>query len=214
MEQSSIGVDIPEKPPKIAPVTTKPMDTKLIARLVELVRKTGDRVVIPDDMEGGKAVVIMDLDAYEELMGTAVKEEALPNATAELPLQQMFEPEPLAVPENDVVQQIRAIRKEPEVPSTKPAASNLQSQAVSSPPANLPTAKADDLTQGQDDAKIKREIGNWKTIGDVRPSVEPAAAGSPPGQAVKSANQPAVQPAPAAANQLEDEERFYLEPIE
>ncbi|MEA3249193.1 MAG: hypothetical protein U9Q03_02445 [Patescibacteria group bacterium] len=199
------------------------MDTKLIARLVELVRKTGDRVVVPDDTEAGKAVVIMDLDAYEELMGTASRE--LPVvATVEPPLQQMFEPEPIVAPaggpelvevaETDVVQQIRAIRKESETSSLPPPASRQEPQAASAPPVNLPVVESQDLTPSDNDAKIKREIGNWKTIGDVLPPTTPAAAGTPPGQASQPTNQPAVQSAPVVANQLEDEERFYLEPIE
>lgn len=185
------------------------MDTKLIARLVELVRKTGDRVVVPDDAESGRAVVIMDLDAYEELMGTATKEMPLPNATAELPLQQMFEPEPV-MPEPDVVQQIRSMREEHD----SAIARQRDSQAESKPPSNLPVAEPQDLTRPRDDAKIKREIGNWKTVGQVRPPVAPADSGTPFGSAKEPVNQPAVQSAPAVANQMEDEERFYLEPIE
>lgn len=186
------------------------MDTKLLARLVELVRKTGDRVVIPDDMENGRAVVIMDLDAYEELMGTATKEEPVSNATAELPLQQMFEPEPVPVPEKDVVQQIRAMREEPE----KTQVADLNEQEQAAPPENLPLAAPQDLTALKNDAKIKREIGDWKTVGQVRPSVAPTKPDTTFGPAKEPVSQPAVQTAPAAANQLEDEERFYLEPIE
>lgn len=189
------------------------MDTKLIARLIELVRKTGDRVVIPDDMENGRAVVIMDLDAYEELMGTASKESRIENATAELPLRQSFAPEPV-MPEPDVVQQIRAIRGEPaERDSATARQRDSQTDSVA-PPANLPTSGLQDLTPPKNDAKIKREIGDWKTVGEVRPSVPSVKSGTPFGQAKQPLNQPAVQPVQAAADQLEDEERFYLEPIE
>jgi len=189
------------------------MDTKLIARLIDLVRKTGDRVVIPDDMESGKAVVIMDLDAYEELMGTASKEYQAESATAELPLRQLFSPEPI-MPETDVVQQIRAIRTEPKTPSSQLPTSSPAPDVVSAPPSNLPTAGLKDLTPANNDAKIKREIGNWKTVGQVRQPAVPEMESAPSGSMKDSANHQAVQPAPAAANQLEDEERFYLEPIE
>ncbi len=189
------------------------MDTKLIARLVELVRKTGDRVVVPDDLENGRAVVIMDLDAYEELMGTAVKEAPVPQVTAELPLP-AFAPEPVPEPENDLVQQIMAIRKEPEKQAPEQPPTVSTKAETSPPPANLPVAAPQDLTGQDNDAKIKREIGDWKTVGDVRPSVAPPKRETTFGPAKQPVNQPAVQPAPAAANQLEDEERFYLEPIE
>jgi len=189
------------------------MDTKLIARLIELVRKTGDRVVIPDDLESGKAVVIMDLDAYEELMGTASKECQEESATAELPLRQLFAPEPV-MPETDVVQQIRAIRKEPTERGSGEAGKRGSVDVSAMPPVNLPTAGLQDLTPPKNDAKIKREIGEWKTVGQVRQPAEPAMESASSESANGPANHQAVQPAPAAANQLEDEERFYLEPIE
>jgi hypothetical protein len=191
------------------------MDTKLIARLIDLVRKTGDRVVVPDDTDSGRAVVIMDLDAYENLMNSAVRSEPLvEQAPVEQEAPQTFEPEPMPVLEQDVVQQIRAIRKEPESRVQQQPQIAQEEQVAPAPPTNLPMADDQDLTQPPIDAKIKPEIGDWKTVGQVRPSVAPKSDQKTFGPAKEPLNQPTVQEVVTPQDQLEEEERFYLEPIE
>ena len=46
------------------------MDTQLVFRLIELVRKTGDRLILADP-SSDNAVVVMDLAAYERLLNQA-----------------------------------------------------------------------------------------------------------------------------------------------
>ena len=48
------------------------MNPEFITRVVGLVQKTNDRVVLADP-SSGKAVVVMDLDSYERLMSRLKK---------------------------------------------------------------------------------------------------------------------------------------------
>lgn len=159
------------------------LKTELLARVIALIQKNGDKVVVADPATG-KAVVVMDLDAYETLC--AAHAETAP-AVAPVRAPEIMPKPAVHVPEKIAEQSVKNDKKKP----------------VKVTPETMGTTHLlADLTQEQLIDKINRDIGAWKTAQDLRRTDE-----------LKSAVQPAPQPQqPASA--LEDEERFYLEPIE
>jgi hypothetical protein len=138
------------------------MNPEFISRIVGLVQKTGDRVILADQ-QTGKAVVVLDLESYERLCAPSPAQVATPAPRPEIKVQ---ETEKVA----EISQNSDAKRK-----------------AVFAPSASKETGAMADLTQEELMAKINRDIGAWKTAQDrKRPS----------------------------RNAFEEEERFYLEPIE
>ncbi|MEY4744971.1 MAG: hypothetical protein RL272_916 [Candidatus Parcubacteria bacterium] len=154
------------------------MQPELIARVINLIQKNGDKVVLADP-QSGKAVVVMDLEAYEKLC---------------------VQPAPATVP--------KAIEMTPKIafPDIEKKAEVSQNSGKKkgirlSPETMGPTHILADLTQEELIDKINRDIGAWKTAQDRRRADE-----------LKSAAQ--IAPQYEAASAIEDEERFYLEPIE
>ncbi len=142
------------------------MNSELIQRLINLVRKNGDRVVLADP-EGGKAIVIIDLDAYEKLAAGAAK---IPSAAA-------------VIAKEQAQQFASAYAEKTAEVSENPFKKRKAQFRVDEP---IPATVASDLTDGALGDKLNRDIGTWKT----------------------------AKKGPKASNALEDEERFYLEPIE
>ncbi|MFA6604299.1 MAG: hypothetical protein WCT10_05730 [Patescibacteria group bacterium] len=188
------------------------MNTELITRLIGLIEKTGDKVVLADPMTG-KAVVVMDLDAYERL-NTAVATPAPAAKTAriaaappdtykeEAELRSERDPEWSRYAEKESAppvrpQPARADRFKPaEVPR-----SPRQLKAVQAEKAAPATPLASDLTQDELLDKINREIGAWKNAQEKKRTVE-----------LQSAAQTIANF--QTTGSYEEEERFYLEPIE
>lgn len=162
------------------------MQPELIARVINLIQKNGDKVVLADP-QSGKAVVVMDLEAYEKLC---------------------VQPAPAAVGALPADRQAKAIEMAPKMATLEGEKKAEQSQNSGKKKGIRLTAETmgpthilADLTQEQLIDKINRDIGAWKTAQDRRRTDE-----------LKSAAQ--LAPQFEAVSAIEDEERFYLEPIE
>ncbi len=161
------------------------MNPELIARLVSLVERTGDRVVLADP-QSGKAVVVMDLSSYEKLC-VGVKPAEL---SSKPPAQDETAPAPKS-----------------EEPKAQKVAEIKEKTAIEIRPADKPATRAanpgsSDLTQEELLDKINREIAAWKNGQEQKRTDE-----------LKAAAKTAV-PFSGVAGVFEEEERFYLEPIE
>ena len=163
------------------------MNLEFISRVVGLVQKTGDRVVLADP-QSGKAVVVLDLESYERLC-------AMPNVVS------APAPAPVAVP----------VPTPSEAPKTAPSfvqkvaqtSQKIESKAQPKMTVQQPPEKATlaDLTQEELLDKINRDIGVWKTAQERRHVDELTSV---------TRSLPRFE----AQSALEEEERFYLEPIE
>ena len=196
------------------------MNPELITRVVNLIQKNGDKVVLADPTTG-KAVVVMDLEAYEKLCAvqtvpvqTAVapavsvssSAPVVPGPVAEQP------PSGTVPPVTPVAPALSAVARPAELTPRMPVIEvQKMTQFSEIPPRKKPvkvtpetmgvTHIMADLTQEELIDKINRDIGAWKIAQDRRRTDE-----------LKSAAKAAPQFEPASA--LEEEERFYLEPIE
>lgn len=166
------------------------MNAELIERLLALVEKTGDKVVLADPRTG-KNVVLMPLDQYEKMLGLAAKE---------LPTQ------PRRQERNLLEEVIMRDRQEKKLAEVSPVYAGQAPQQPPQYPAPemtqrppMPNAFRKVLTERATVDKITRDIGTWKTAQDKRRTEEVRAT---------------VEPAHQVTDALEDEERFYLEPLE
>jgi hypothetical protein len=197
------------------------MNPELIARLVKLVEKTGDRIVLPD-LESGKAVVVMDLDAYERLhdaamLSAAPTVESAPSSAGDIPtpIQQTsafaaaLELTAAPVPTFRLSEEPTAPLDE--VPGHRHAPAPAPSPAVPSPagaPRSIPAQSTaniralEDLTREELLDRVNRDIDDWKTAHDVRHPAKPRPAAYD------------LESSGSFGDQLEEEERFFLEPIE
>lgn len=181
------------------------MHSEFLQKLIGLVAKTGNTMIVPDPTTG-KSYVVMDMESYERLLaGSTPVQQAFPQQQMPMgyqapfqapqpviqqPLQPVFVPPATPLPESHFIAQ--QSRKDAQTPTPRKAASM-------------------DLTQEELLDKINRDIGDWKTAQErKRTEVLQSAA-----------ERPGTRPAAPAANSqafseeaLEDEERFYLEPIE
>lgn len=158
------------------------MNPELIARVVSLIQKNGDKVVLADPTTG-KAVVVMDLEAYEKLCVGPV---------AQAPVI-----EPQKAIETTVKFESSFTEKKAEISQKTDKKKGIKV----TPETMGSTHILADLTQEELIDKINRDIGAWKTAQDRRRTDE-----------LKSVAHRAPQLETVGA--LEDEERFYLEPIE
>ncbi len=167
------------------------MNPELISRVVELIGKHGDRVVLADP-QTGKAVMVMDLKAYEQLVSGARPEvpAALP------PVEPAVKP---PVSEDKPAEPPLAVKPAKNL-SKKAAVSEISFPAAKPEPISTEASLAD-LTQEELLDKINREIGAWKTAQESKRTQE-----------LQSAAQNIRQFQVSKA--FEEEERFYLEPIE
>jgi len=160
------------------------MNPELITRLISLVEKTGDRVVLADP-ETGKAVVVMDLSSYERLCTGGVKAE--------------YRVAPAAVKEPELETK-NSPAKSPKMAENKVNSAKVGKAADTAPETPV-SGSLTDLTQAELLDKINREIAAWKTAQESKRAEELKAAAM------------TVSPF-GAAGVFEEEERFYLEPIE
>ncbi len=160
------------------------MNPELISRVVELIGRHGDRVVLADP-QSGKAVMVMDLKAYEALVSG---QKADPPAAAQTAMPVALPIETPAPAKPAKIAQKTAVRSVVSVTAAKP-----EPIATDEPLA--------DLTQEELLDKINREIGAWKTAQESKRTQE-----------LQSAAQNVTQFQVTKA--FEEEERFYLEPIE
>jgi hypothetical protein len=164
------------------------MQNSQLNRVISLVRRTGDRMIIMDN-ESDSVLVLMDLDSYEKMLGTS------PESLVDLSEEQMLEKINRDIAKwrsyNDKSEEEGGVDfsavNEPEMPARRvePAAAestgeNLEPLDLSGGETNalenLPVSpEEEDL--GQDMAKIDQEV----PLSDV---------------------------------QEEEEEKFYLEPVE
>jgi hypothetical protein len=209
------------------------MNNELVLRLITLVSKNGDRIVLADPSTG-KGVVVMDLDSYERLnaaldevqapqsvapvLPTEVPPQALPQPQASQQAsrfatyaeevrknyaEEVRTPAPAAVQPSQQPARAEArptVRyEEPEAPPRRgPGRPRRQTSSFENGPA---TQELADLTQEDLLDKINRDIGAWKNAKDRLPPEE-------------TRNVAQKNPYMGGADALEDEEKFYLEPIE
>ncbi len=192
------------------------MQPELIARLVGLVQKTGERVVLANP-ETGKAVVVLDLAEYERLCegvltllpnpsskeeGPVLRgpslarsaEEGLGRSTSSSISAFTAPVQTTQVAQKNVVE----IPQKPRQPSDNPFKKRGQQLGVQDP---APTATNRDLTQEELLGKINRDIVAWKTIQERKRTDELKAVAH-------------TTPRLETVDAMEEEERFYLEPIE
>ncbi len=183
------------------------MNERFINRLINLVRKTGHRVVFGDP-ESGQAVVIMDLSEYEQLIdaGKEQKPEAYDSHVNKLHREEFPHKE------------VRMHRPEETFEAVVESESAEPQQIEVKHEHKQPQSRGNDLTGNGVTSNINREIGGQKISSGKRHHKDNNRSGSHPQN--KPANQPAVQsPAPEIPQsepepELDDEERFYLEPLE
>ncbi len=197
------------------------MNSELVLRLIALVQRNGDRVVLADQ-NTGEGVVVMDLASYEALSAAknALEDSARSAAGSAGSTSTADQPLPLAMPEhkapvlppvtpaqaNHVAPRGRPAQPKPQIISEAPVqilettpvaqSGRKPTSTFSSGPA---TAGLGDLTQQELLDKINRDIGEWKNAKETRLNQE---------------SQTVAQQPQAPAGALEEEERFYLEPIE
>lgn len=189
------------------------MNAALINRFINLLKKAGHPVIYGDP-ETGQSIVVMNLDEYEKLLdlkpeGQSAQPEPYDpilnnqskenfpskNTRREHRPEEMFE----AVLENSVEEPIVEPVVEPEPVKPNPSADANQN-----------------LTSDRSAVKINREINSQPnnqrqaSSGQHRPnqSAKKSVNQSP----VQSANEPDADQIPSTG--LDDEERFYLEPLE
>jgi len=161
------------------------MNPELISRLISLVERTGDRVVLADP-QTGKAVVVLDLSSYERLCVGSQMTETAPPAVVEKEVQATAKIEELKVQKSSEIK-VKTTTKDKSADKLPPPVTNTG---------------LTDLTQDELLDKINREIAAWKTGQEKKRTEE-----------LKAAAQTA-EPFSGVSAVLEEEERFYLEPIE
>ena len=161
------------------------MNPEFITRVVSLVQKTNDRVVLADP-QTGKAVVLLDLDSYEKMCDSAAV--AKP---AEKPVGRQTDTEKIRLPTPRIMEKSAQISEIPIRTRTHVALDEQIRVPVRQP----------DLTPRPPPDIMNRDIGTRKTATDSRKTEE-----------FRPAVQRVPQPEPA--NVFEAEERFYLEPLE
>ena len=189
------------------------MNTELITRLIGLIEKTGDKVVLADPLTG-KAVVVMDLDAYERLNAgnTPAVAAARPAKAVAREKDTYIEDAEWGAGRYEEARRKHedngnALPSQPQVGrgSRLKAVDELrparQLKAVLAEKAAVADPTSPDLTQEELLDKINREIGAWKNAQEKKRTAElQSAAQTITGfQTIKA---------------FEEEERFYLEPIE
>ena len=192
-----------------------------------MVKSGSDRVILADSATG-KAVVIIGLDEYERLSGTGTTTAVMQTAPhaaepAAAPVEPILQarpafayapaaaPVPAPVP-HMVEPRVEAPAKAPEiVPKTPVGGINkyavqsdnpFKKKAMQLGVVTAPVSSAErDLTQAELLDKINRDIGDWKTAQERKRAQE-----------LTSVARSAPRPEPESP--VEEEERFYLEPIE
>lgn len=191
------------------------MNPELLQRIIALVKQHGERMVLMDQ-ETGEGVVILDLASYEQLLAASESGDmqqsvmhpraGLEPVARELPMQmhQQAQPQPQSrqsLPQQQSMMGGSRFQQRPSYAAqhdsgrTRHIPSSLLTEAevfaqVGEPLTKVVrkkpvTMRPTDLTPPSRVGKINRDIGEWKSATTTVPQ-EP----------------------------IEDEERFYLEPIE
>jgi hypothetical protein len=218
-------------------IYTSFMNNELVLRLIALVQKSGDRLVLADSSTG-EGVVVMDLADYERLLHVTDETERstalqggrhrgdanmakIEHARGVIPDDDnLFESVTVNEPEQPtaMAEELAAASIEVSAPQAFPKPVGPQgrkkapvklSSAVgpngrrqtSSFESGPATAALSDLTQAELMDKINRDIGEWKAAHTQRQTTEQRFGSD--GAAA------ALQP-----GSLDEEEKFYLEPIE
>ncbi|MBN1585220.1 hypothetical protein JW899_02515 [Candidatus Uhrbacteria bacterium] len=176
---------------------------EIASRVIGLTGNNGERVVLVDS-ETGRAVVVMDLDTYEGMVsagnatgsGGAVPEPI--SGAARRESSETVLPEPKkegAAAKKPVTSASEAPAKEPVPKSPYPPVPEKKDP--------LAAPAFADLTQSELLDKINRDIASWKNAQEDRKREGELAAVA---KEASGAERP--------GDVLEDEERFYLEPVE
>jgi hypothetical protein len=205
------------------------MNPEIVSRIIKLIDQTGDKVVMMDP-SSERAIVIMDLADYERMnagqnsgsvgsrqsvfseknpaAGNAPAADAMPPVLNDQPsdavVETPIEPKGPVAPVADRQELIAAIEDSSEMVEIElPTETQKKPSIYVNPGQKDPLAESafSDLTQTELLDKINRDIAAWKTAQDRKRTDELRAAASQ-GQA------------PASVDALEEEERFYLEPID
>ena len=177
-----------------------------LKRVITLAMKNGDRVVVTDP-ETDKAVVVLDLESYEKLSnGVQVSSQFSVRHNTTQPIEEkksiIVEPsdsQPSAPTSTSQLLSTPVARSLDEVRQENGFTTSSVKKKSSSKE-SLPSTVLADLTQDQLLDKINREIGAWKNAQD-RKHIEEL--------------QSAVQrPSAKTSAVMEQEDKFYLEPIE
>lgn len=191
------------------------MTPELIQRLITLVQKHGDRVVLADPAIG-RAVVVLELEEYERLregstavaVAPATSPAPAPRPEVQPPMAYRDQLAPAAHQTAPIEIPVQRYQEPPAAPQPAPAPQPKKTAQPSQKTAPIDPSQSD-LTQEELLDKINRDIGAWKTAQDRKRTDE-----------LKSAVRPQVverrfvAPPDTAPSALEDEERFFLEPIE
>lgn len=161
------------------------MQSDFITRVIGLMQKTGDRVILAD-AQSGKAVVMLDLDAYEKLLAPP-QAQSEPVRSRDV-LRPPLEERPKTVP--------APVEQRRELPRSDFRRRDERGQQPR-PERPLPRPPEPALTQSEPADKINRDNGGWKSA-PLRENTE--------------SEQPATNAEQAPA--FEEEERFFLEPAE
>src|SRR3989344_2346607 len=129
------------------------MNPEFISRVVGLVQKNGDRVVLADAATG-KAVVVLDLESYERL--TSVKSPAVSESAPE-PVRNVAPMTPI----------------ETVISATRSKMTEIHQHGGDTQVMPKQTEPVADLTREQLMDKINRDIGAWKTAQETKKTEEP-----------------------------------------
>jgi hypothetical protein len=174
------------------------MQSEFLQKLISLVARTGHTMVVPDPTTG-KSYVVMELADYEKLLGGI----STP-AAASISASQQPSVAPQIQPPAQVIEEAPLRPRQETVKKATFSQKTVSEQVV-------PGGASVDLTQEELLDKINRDIGDWKTAQErKRAEVLQSAAETPLAKAL--GDQPQQQVFVESA--LEEEERFYLEPIE
>ncbi|KPJ85257.1 hypothetical protein AMJ57_03840 [Parcubacteria bacterium SG8_24] len=174
------------------------MDPRLLAKLISLTEAENGQVVLVDS-HSGKAIVVLGLETYQR-----IRQEGLKDKPADQTTVMTAEGGPVAqAPDTEA--SLDVLRQEKESVVRKFSALDDFVQGSSGDPERpeIPvTAPAvSDLTQEELLDKINRDIGRWKLAQEAKRAEELQAAARP-------------RKADSWQGTAEEEERFYLEPLE
>ena len=196
---------LPNEPRLYIPIYMNP---EIINRVINLIDKDNERIVLVDP-DTGKAVVVMDFDAYERMKGGIKQPAVSMSQKIETPtiepvepkIEMVLETEPQPEPIKPIISPTEA--KTPEPVKVEEKVEDIKSPypPVSSKNDSLSVPAFSDLTQSELLDKINRDIATWKTVQERKREGELVAAA-----------QEIIRP--ATNDTFEEEERFYLEPVE
>jgi len=179
------------------------MNPEIISRVIKLIDKNNEKVILMDP-DTGRGVVVMDLEAYEKLssgksLEIVEKKEEVKEISK---IVELVEPQEIQI--EDKIDE--KVEEKVENKAEKPVMEETSFKRPYPPADNkkrpMDTPAFSDLTQSELLDKINRDIATWKTTQEQRRE----------GELVTAAKE-VVETKPKT-DVLEEEERFYLEPVE